>query len=446
MSRKASGRQVGSSLHHSLLRMQGRAVAAPKSSPWKKQASRRVHGIREQHRQTAPRHHTPERAPTRAASTCSLTPWSCAARSRLAKSPSPRPVPSGQGSAGALSLLPAARPGRPERPCAPWERYRRAGGRTGRGGRGAPRAPRPGGPAAPQRGSPQPPTAPRNRPRRPAARSSQRRYLELSEVLAVHRAAGRRHTGKAEGAAATNRAGKAGRSGDGRALLGVRSCRAARSEVAVELRGGRAAPRGGSARRRPRAGPGVPPPPSNRRAGAERCGAVTLRGAAQGRAAGSDMWGRAGEWPSRRGERSCGMGCASPGPRGRPSSPRAGGRVARSSAPPRGPGPGAAPQHGRGGRTGRPCGSLRALRCGASGLTHRRERSGLRASLLLILWTPWTPLDSRGHWSLFLSPERGNFPSQRRKKDAIYFKRPFIFQFSVLFFGFVFFSPSEMFC
>lgn len=117
--------------------------------------------------------------------------------------------------------------------------------------------------------------------------------LELSEVLAVHRAAGRRHTGKAEGAAATNRAGKAGRSGDGRALLGVRSCRAARSEVAVELRGGRAAPRGGSARRRPRAGPGVPPPPSNRRAGAERCGAVTLRGAAQGRAAGSDMWGRA---------------------------------------------------------------------------------------------------------------------------------------------------------
>lgn len=150
MSRKASGRQVGSSLHHSLLRMQGRAVAAPKSSPWKKQASRRVHGIREQHRQTAPRHHTPERAPTRAASTCSLTPWSCAARSRLAKSPSPRPVPSGQGSAGALSLLPAARPGRPERPCAPWERYRRAGGRTGRGGRGAPRAPRPGGPAAPQ--------------------------------------------------------------------------------------------------------------------------------------------------------------------------------------------------------------------------------------------------------------------------------------------------------
>lgn len=235
---------------------------------------------------------------------------------------------------------------------------------------------------------PQPPTAPRNRPRRPAARSSQRRYLELSEVLAVHRAAGRRHTGKAEGAAATNRAGKAGRSGDGRALLGVRSCRAARSEVAVELRGGRAAPRGGSARRRPRAGPGFPPPPSNRRAGAERCGAVTLRGAAQGRAAGSDMWGRAGEWPSRRGERSCGVGCASPGPRGRPSSPQAGGRVARSSAPPRGPGPGAAPQHGRGGRTGRPCGTLRPLRCGASGLTHRRERSGLRASLLLILRTP----------------------------------------------------------
>lgn len=251
------------------------------------------------------------------------------------------------------------------------------GGRRGHRGR-----------AVPQRRSPQPPTAPRNRPRRPAARSSQHRYLELSEVLAVHRAAGRRHTGKAEGAAATNRAGKAGRSGDGRALLGVRSCRAARSEVAVELRGGRAAPRGGSARRRPRAGPGVPPPPSNRRAGAERCGAVTLRGAAQGRAAGSDMWGRAGEWPSRRGERSCGMGCASPGPRGRPSSPQAGGRVARSSAPPRGPGPGAAPQHGRGGRTGRPCGTLRALRCGASGLTHRRERSGLRASLLLILRTP----------------------------------------------------------
>lgn len=222
------------------------------------------------------------------------------------------------------------------------------GGRRGHRGR-----------AVPQRRSPQPPTAPRNRPRRPAARSSQRRYLELSEVLAVHRAAGRRHTGKAEGAAATNRAGKAGRSGDGRALLGVRSCRAARSEVAVELRGGRAAPRGGSARRRPRAGPGVPPPPSNRRAGAERCGAVTLRGAAQGRAAGSDMWGRAGEWPSRRGERSLEGGCASPGPRGRPSSPQAGGRVARSSAPPRGPGPGAAPQHGRGGRTGRPCGSLR---------------------------------------------------------------------------------------